>query len=90
MRSASTSLVFISLSSVGSMGFLRNARQFLHVLQAALDITSHRFILLTAGCQSMEAAIQVIAAESTSSSQQIESSKKGITLFGGRLFCFSG
>ncbi|KAK1386112.1 Udp-sugar-dependent glycosyltransferase [Heracleum sosnowskyi] len=90
MRSASTSLVFISLSSVGSMGFLRNARQFLHVLQAALNITSHRFILLTAGCESLEAAIQVIAAECTSSSQQIELSKKGITLFGGRLFCFSG
>ncbi|XP_017258946.1 sterol 3-beta-glucosyltransferase isoform X2 [Daucus carota subsp. sativus] len=90
LKSSASSLVFISLSSVGSMGFLRNARQFLQVLQAALNITSHRFILLTAGCESLEAAIQVIAAESTSSSQQIELSNKGITLFGGRLFCFSG
>lgn len=73
-----------------SMGFLRNARQFLHVLQAALDITSHRFILLTAGCESLEAAIQVIAAKSTSSLQQTELRKEGTTLFGGRLFYFSG
>lgn len=73
-----------------SMGFLKNARQFLHVLQTTLDITNHRFILLTAGCEYLEAAIQVISAENTSSLQQIELSKNGITLFGGRLLCFSG
>lgn len=87
---ASSSLVFIGLSSVGSMGFLRKARSFLHVLQIALEITNHRFILFSAGYEPLDAAIQTIVDETTSGSERREFSKDGITIFGGRLFCFSG
>lgn len=73
-----------------SMGFLRKARALLHVLQIALEITNHRFILFSAGYEPLDAAIQAIVAETTSGSERREFSKDGITLFGGRLFCFSG
>ncbi|KAL6328723.1 hypothetical protein AAG906_003409 [Vitis piasezkii] len=82
--------VFIGLSSVGSMGFLRNPREFLQVILTVLDITNYRFILFSAGYEPLDAAVKVIAAEASSSLERRQSSEDGIFLFGGRLFCFSG
>ncbi|XP_059648138.1 sterol 3-beta-glucosyltransferase UGT80B1 isoform X2 [Cornus florida] len=90
MTSVSLPPVFIGLSSIGSMGFLRNPRAFLRVLQTVLDITSHRFILFSAGFEPLDAAIRMIAAEALSGSERLQLSEDGISLFGGRLFCFSG
>ncbi|XP_058191829.1 sterol 3-beta-glucosyltransferase UGT80A2 [Rhododendron vialii] len=87
---ASLPPVFIGLSTVGSMGFLRNPHAFLGVLQKAVDITSHRFILFSAGFDPLDAAIQKIAADASSGSEQKQFSEDGTLLFGGRLFCFSG
>ncbi|KAJ8529825.1 hypothetical protein K7X08_036660 [Anisodus acutangulus] len=82
--------VFIGLSSVGSMGFLRNPRAFLRVLGTALDISGSRFILFSAGYEPLEAAIDSYAKEASSCPEQIQHSNEGVFLFGGRLFCFSG
>ncbi|GMH24485.1 hypothetical protein Nepgr_026328 [Nepenthes gracilis] len=83
-------LVFVGLSSIGSMGFLRNPWAFLHILRAVVDITKYRFILFSSGCELLESAIRVIATEEYSSLDQQEISKDGHTLFCGRLFCFFG
>ncbi|XP_019265807.1 PREDICTED: UDP-sugar-dependent glycosyltransferase 52 isoform X4 [Nicotiana attenuata] len=82
--------VFIGLSSVGSMGFLRNPRAFLRVLGTALDISGCRFILFSAGYKPLEEAIESYAKEASSCSEQTHWSNEGVSLFGGRLFCFSG
>ncbi|CAL5329711.1 unnamed protein product [Camellia sinensis] len=87
---ASLPPVFIGFSSVGSMGFLRNPQAFLEVLRTIVDITSHRFILFSAGFEPLDAAIQKIADDASSSSEQRQFSEDGISIFGGRLFCFSG
>ncbi|KAA8536524.1 hypothetical protein F0562_029002 [Nyssa sinensis] len=87
---ASLPPVFIGLSSVGSMGFLRNPQAFLRVLETVLDITSHRFILFSAGFEPLDAAIRMIAIEAASSLENTQHSEDVIPLFGGRLFCFSG
>ncbi|KAM7478888.1 hypothetical protein LguiA_027101 [Lonicera macranthoides] len=72
------------------MGFLRKPQAFLHVLQAVLHITTCRFILFSTGYEPLDAAIRAIATEGSSSSEQGEFSKDGISLFCGRLYCFSG
>ncbi|XP_009587421.1 sterol 3-beta-glucosyltransferase isoform X8 [Nicotiana tomentosiformis] len=82
--------VFIGLSSVGSMGFLRNSRAFLRVLGTALDISGCRFILFSAGYKPLEEAIESYAKEASSCSEQTHWSNEGVSLFGGRLFCFCG
>lgn len=84
-------LVFIGLSSAGNMGFLRNPRAFLYMLQAAVEITKCRFILLTAGYEPLDEAIKNIATEvdSLALGQSI-SLDNGISLCNGNLFCFSG
>ncbi|XP_016434425.2 uncharacterized protein LOC107760837 isoform X1 [Nicotiana tabacum] len=82
--------VFIGLSSVGSMGFLRNPRAFLRVLGTALDISGCRFILFSAGYKPLEEAIESYAKEASSCSEQTHWSNEGVSLFGGRLFCFCG
>ncbi|GLT27889.1 hypothetical protein SLA2020_028570 [Shorea laevis] len=81
--------IFIGLSSVGSMGFMRNPKAFLRVLQTALQITCYRFILFTAGYEPLDSAIQEMATEVASISKG-QLTENGISLFGGRLFCFSG
>lgn len=80
-------LVFVGLSSVGSMGFLKDPLAFLHVLQTVLEMTSYRIILFTAGYEPFNVAIQAIAAEHVDS---IQFSEDCISLINGRLFCFSG
>ncbi|XP_055816236.1 uncharacterized protein LOC129885824 isoform X2 [Solanum dulcamara] len=82
--------IFIGLSSIGSMGFLRNPRAFLRVLGNALEISGSRFILFSAGYEPLEAAIDSYAKEASSCPEQTQRSNEGVSLFGGRLFCFSG
>uniref|UniRef100_A0A3Q7ERY2 Glycosyltransferase family 28 N-terminal domain-containing protein n=1 Tax=Solanum lycopersicum TaxID=4081 RepID=A0A3Q7ERY2_SOLLC len=82
--------VFIGLSSIGSMGFLRNPHAFLQVLRTALDISDSRFILFSAGYEPLEAAIESYAKEASSCPEQTQRSNGGVSFFGGRLFCFSG
>ncbi|XP_071725618.1 sterol 3-beta-glucosyltransferase UGT80B1 isoform X2 [Rutidosis leptorrhynchoides] len=73
---APTSLppVFIGLSSVGSV----------------IGTTNYRFILLTSGYGPLDDATRELAAKTSSLSEKREFVKDGISLFGGRLYCFSG
>ncbi|KAL4385583.1 hypothetical protein GQ457_15G017020 [Hibiscus cannabinus] len=82
--------IFIGLSSIGSMGFMRNPRAFLEVVRTVLEVTCHRFILFTAGYEPLDAAVQEIAYEASSVSNQRWSIQKGLSIFDSRLFCFSG
>ncbi|KAI3445661.1 hypothetical protein Pfo_002326 [Paulownia fortunei] len=75
--------IFISLSSVGR-------RAFLWVLGNVLSITSHRFILFSAGYGPLDAAIKMLAETPSSASEEMQSSEIQSCLFDGRLFCFSG
>ncbi|KAF9603992.1 hypothetical protein IFM89_039346 [Coptis chinensis] len=88
MTSTSDVPIFIGFSSVGSMGFLRNSRAFLLVLQAVIQITNYRFILFTAGYEPLDSAIQMLA-EALSCFDRKICSEDGV-LFWDRLFCFSG
>lgn len=71
-----------------SMGFVRNPLAFLQVLQSVIQITGYRFIIFTAGYGPLDAAIWTIANESDSSEKQ--PLYEGISIFNGKLFCFSG
>lgn len=84
---ASTPPVFIGLSSIGSMGFLRNPQTFLQVIQTVLEITNFRFILFTASYEPLDEAVQVIATESSHLDKR-KYLEEGICLFDNRLFCF--
>ncbi|KAF3435186.1 hypothetical protein FNV43_RR22273 [Rhamnella rubrinervis] len=81
--------IFIGLSSVGSLGFLKDPQAFLHVLQTVLEITSYRFILFTAGYEPLDAAIEIIS-DKASSHVTRHLSEDCHSLFKDRLFCFSG
>jgi len=84
-------LVFVGLSSIGSMGFFRNPRAFLDILRASLGINSVRFILFTGGYKQLHMEVQLLAAELDSSlSEHKINQDGGISLFNGRLFCFDG
>lgn len=72
------------------MGFLKSPQEFLQVILTLLDITNYRFILLSAGYEPLDAAVEVIAAEASSSVERGPSSEDGIFLFDGRLLYFSG
>ncbi|XP_068314327.1 sterol 3-beta-glucosyltransferase UGT80B1 [Pyrus communis] len=82
--------IFIGLSSIGSMGFLKNAQAFLRLLQTVLEITNYRFILFTAGYIPLDAAIRAVAAESSPYVTHKQFNDECISLFNDRLFCFSG
>ncbi|XVE48689.1 hypothetical protein DITRI_Ditri01bG0022600 [Diplodiscus trichospermus] len=82
--------IFVGLSSIGGMGFMRNPQAFLQVLQTVLGMTCYRFILFTAGYEPLDAAVQEIAYERSSISNQRQLIQNGISLFDNRLFCFSG
>ncbi|KAF0887954.1 hypothetical protein E2562_006879 [Oryza meyeriana var. granulata] len=80
------------LSSIGSMGFLRNPKAFLMVLKAVIEKTNYRFILFSSGYQPLDSAIQSIAS-SLAQSRECQASPlhcDSTLLFDGRLFCFSG
>ncbi|KAK4438268.1 O-mycaminosyltylonolide 6-deoxyallosyltransferase [Sesamum alatum] len=72
------------------MGYLKNPQAFLQVLGNVLSITSHRFILLTAGYGPLDAAIKMFAQTPSSSSEQMQPGEVQSWLFDARLFCFSG
>ncbi|XP_074296845.1 sterol 3-beta-glucosyltransferase-like [Silene latifolia] len=84
-------LVFVGLSSAGSMGLLRNPLSLLCILQTAIKITNCRFVLLTAGFEQLNVAIQFTA---TKEGLPVRGNKlsvdDGVSLFDGRLFSFSG
>lgn len=82
--------IFVGLSSVGSMGFLKNPQAFLRVLQTVIEITGYRFILFTAGFEALDAAVNMIAAEEPSCLSQRQPNEDCTSLFHGQLFCFSG
>ncbi|XP_075476109.1 uncharacterized protein LOC142517648 isoform X11 [Primulina tabacum] len=73
-----------------SMGYLKNPRAFLKVLENALSITSCRFILFSAGYGPLDAEIKMSAQTLLSPSEQLQLSEDQTCLFGGRLLCFSG
>ncbi|XP_020221678.1 sterol 3-beta-glucosyltransferase UGT80B1 isoform X3 [Cajanus cajan] len=83
-----TAPVFVGLSSIGSMGFLKDPRAFICVLQNVLSTTNYRFILFTAGYEPLEAIVRTIAAEA--SFEQKNWSDDCLPLFNGQLLCFSG
>ncbi|KAF1890539.1 hypothetical protein Lal_00041324 [Lupinus albus] len=83
-----TTPIFIGLSSIGSMGFLRDPCAFLRVLQCVLNTTEYRFILFTAGYEPLESTVHMIAAEA--SIDQNMRNEDCVHLYDGRLFCFSG
>ncbi|PUZ74653.1 hypothetical protein GQ55_1G082200 [Panicum hallii var. hallii] len=91
-NSYSSGPVFVGLSSIGSMGFLRNPKAFLMVLKAAIESTDYRFILFSSGYQPLDSSIRSIASSVTESSEAAASSLSddSALLFNGRLFCFSG
>lgn len=82
--------VFIGLSSVASMGFLRDTQAFLRVLQTVLEMTNYKFILFSAGYEPLDGTVRLIAAEGSPNLSQSQSSNHEISLFNGRLLCYSG
>ncbi|KAK7302450.1 hypothetical protein RJT34_13340 [Clitoria ternatea] len=80
--------IFIGLSSIGSMGFLKDPYAFICVLQTVLNTTNYRFILFTAGYEPLESTIHTIAAEG--SFEQKSWGEDCVYLSNGRLLCFSG
>ncbi|XP_062176449.1 sterol 3-beta-glucosyltransferase UGT80B1 isoform X5 [Alnus glutinosa] len=90
LKTMSRPPIFVGLSSVGSMGFLKNPQAFLRVLQTVIEITSFRFILFTAGFEPLDAAVHMIAAEASSCLSQRQPNEDCISLFNGQLFCFTG
>ncbi|XP_006491887.2 sterol 3-beta-glucosyltransferase UGT80B1 [Citrus sinensis] len=86
----STPPIFVGLSSVASMGFLKNPEAFLRVLQTVLHTTTYRFVLFTAGYEPLDTAIRVMAPGTSSVLTQRVITQYGISIFNGKLFCFSG
>ncbi|XP_054802932.1 sterol 3-beta-glucosyltransferase UGT80B1 isoform X3 [Prosopis cineraria] len=82
-----TTPIFVGLSSIGSMGFLKDPRTFICVLQTVLVMASFRFILFTAGYKPLESVVHMFADET---SNQRCLSEDCVALFSGRLLCFSG
>ncbi|MED6157436.1 hypothetical protein PIB30_023007 [Stylosanthes scabra] len=83
-----TNPVFVGLSSIGSMGFMRDPHAFVSVLQTVLNTTRYRFILFTAGYEPLESIVRKLAAEE--SSDQKKWNEDCVPLCNGQLFCFFG
>ncbi|CAJ1963621.1 unnamed protein product [Sphenostylis stenocarpa] len=83
-----TTPIFIGLSSIGSMGFLKDPYAFICVLQTVLSTTDYRFILFTAGYEPLESIVRTIATEA--SFETTNWSEDCVPLCDGRLLCFSG
>ncbi|KAK3156339.1 hypothetical protein QOZ80_2AG0105910 [Eleusine coracana subsp. coracana] len=84
--------IFVGLSSIGSMGFLRNPKAFLMVLKTAIEMMNYRFILFSSGYKPLDSAIKSIASSVAESSDRVASAPGGDStlLFNDRLLCFSG
>ncbi|XP_020679797.1 sterol 3-beta-glucosyltransferase isoform X2 [Dendrobium catenatum] len=91
-ESSSRLSIFIGLSSIGSMGFIRNPVAFLSVLEAVIKSTSYRFILFSAGYEPLDAAIRLFSGTSPSSENLSNPNcgKDCRLIFSDRLLCFSG
>lgn len=72
------------------MGFLRDTQAFLRVLQTVLEMTNYKFILFSAGYEPLDGTVRLIAAEGSPNLSQSQSSNHEISLFNGRLLCYSG
>ncbi|XP_078176888.1 UDP-Glycosyltransferase superfamily protein [Carex rostrata] len=88
--SNSSSLIFVGLSSMGSMGFLTNPKAFLAVLQRVIEATKYRFILFTSGYEALDALIRYLAYDAMPNSSSVLEKVDSTLLFNDRLFCFSG
>ncbi|KAJ1419945.1 putative sterol 3-beta-glucosyltransferase UGT80A2 isoform [Sesbania bispinosa] len=82
-----TTPIFIGLSAIGSMGFLKDPHAFICVLQTVLNTTNYRFILFTAGYEPLESAVRTVAVEASFDHKNNEDC---VLLCNGRLFCFFG
>ncbi|KAH9685917.1 glycosyltransferase [Citrus sinensis] len=82
----STPPIFVGLSSVAR----QNPEAFLRVLQTVLHTTTYRFVLFTAGYEPLDTAIRVMAPGTSSVLTQRVITQYGISIFNGKLFCFSG
>ncbi|CAN6246702.1 unnamed protein product [Urochloa humidicola] len=89
-NSHSSGPIFVGLSSIGSMGFLRNPKAFLMVLKVAIEMTDYSFILFSTGYQPLDSAIQAVVSSTTDSSKEETPCGDSTLIFNGRLFCFSG
>lgn len=88
LEPSSCSLIFVGLSSIGSMGFLQNPRGFISVLKSVLDSTKDcRFVLFSSGYKPLDEAIRSYSNNELTSCREEED---GTLLFSDRLFCFSG
>ncbi|CAH9148999.1 unnamed protein product [Cuscuta epithymum] len=73
------------------MGFMTDPWAFLRVLGHVLEITSYRFILLSAGYKPLNDVIQLCAQESSSCSEQTPcNNDDGVFLFNGRFLSLPG
>ncbi|KAL3700356.1 hypothetical protein R1sor_018378 [Riccia sorocarpa] len=89
--------VYIGLSSVGSMGYLKNPEMFLRVILAVLKAADKRAILHTASYTPLDSAVKSLSSSSESEARNIDNdgqseNKLGmdiVLLEGGRLLCFS-
>ncbi|XP_008782837.1 sterol 3-beta-glucosyltransferase UGT80B1 isoform X2 [Phoenix dactylifera] len=90
--SSPCSPIFVGLSSIGSMGFIKNPHAFLMVLKVVLETTNHSFILFSAGYEPLHDAIQLICGASSKSNKswKFTCNEGGILLFNDQLYCFSG
>ncbi|XP_078438933.1 UDP-Glycosyltransferase superfamily protein isoform X2 [Wolffia australiana] len=79
----SCALIFVGLSSIGSMGYLRNPRAFLLVLKTVIERSLHRFVLFSLDYEPLDDVIKSMANES-------DGSGDCTFLFDDRLICFSG
>ncbi|CAL5184659.1 unnamed protein product [Lathyrus oleraceus] len=78
--------IFIGLSAIGSMGFLKDPHSFIGVLKAVLSTTNYKYILFTGGYEPLESVVRTIATEATL--DQNNWSEDCLSLYNGRLFCF--
>lgn len=87
-------LFFVGFSSMGSMGFLERSDCMLKVLEAVLEATCSRAILLTAGYPALDLAVTEIWEKSSTQNAALESKtsglREGLCLYNNRLFCYSG
>ncbi|XP_031505147.1 sterol 3-beta-glucosyltransferase isoform X3 [Nymphaea colorata] len=90
-KSGTCSPIFIGLSSIGRMGFMRKPEAFLSVLKVVLENTDHRVILFSAGYEPLNNIIRRVHRESSKyEAKQKYLIEDGILLFDDKLFCFSG
>ncbi|CAN6455949.1 unnamed protein product [Victoria cruziana] len=90
-KSGFHSPIFIGLSSIGRMGFMRKPEAFLSVLKVVLENTDHKMILFSAGYDPLNDIIRRAYRETSNDEEKLKHLiEDGILLFDNKLFCFSG